>query len=87
MDYLSVGDAKAIKAKAIAGQPITSAQVLAMLEEIDRLAELVRDMQMDHAVRSLVDRRREPREAVMSQVMVNLEGLTEVVALTKKEGA
>ena len=42
----------------------------------------------DRAITARIwDRRSEPRERVMGQVLTNLEGFAETVALTKEKGA
>jgi len=91
MSYLSRADLKALRAEAKAGTLFAPPQVLELLDEIDRLNGLVTNMQadLDHQaiMGHLSDRRSEPREQVMAQVLTNLEGLTEVVALAKKDGA
>lgn len=88
--YLSRKDLRDLRAEAIAGTLFAPHQVLDLLDEIDRLNSYLADMQADLDHRALVarvsDRRSEPREIVMAQVLTNLEGLTETVALTKKEG-
>lgn len=78
--YLSRKDLRDLRAEAIAGSLFAPEQVVALLDEIDRLAALYEDLRQELDHRALVERRSEPREAVMAQVLSNLEGLAEIVA-------
>lgn len=88
MSYLSRQDLKNLRAEAVAGTLFAPTQVIALLDEIDRLNAYLADMQADLDHRALVarvsDRRSETREQVMVQVAENMAGLAETFALTKK---
>ena len=89
--YLSRQDLKNLRAGAVAGTLFAPPQVLDLLDEIDRLNAHIGELQaeLDHrAITARIwDRRSEPRERVMGQVLTNLEGFAETVALTKEKGA
>lgn len=63
--YLSRGDLAAIRAAALTGEPLTTVQALALLEEIARLSAYVETLQqeLDHhgLIKRLADRRSETR--------------------------
>lgn len=81
MTYLSRKDLKDLRAEAIAGSLFAPDQVLAILDEIDRLIASYEELRQELDMRSLVERRSEPREAVAAQTLANLEGFAESVAL------
>lgn len=88
MTRLSRGDLRALRAEAIAGTLFAPPQVLALLDEIDRLTAHIGSLQSELDGRELVaqfDRRSEPRERVAAQTLDNLEVFTKKV--TKTEGA
>ena len=90
MSYLSRQDLKNRRAEAVAGALFAPPQVIALLDEIDRLNAHIADMQADldhHALMARVsDRRSEPREAVMARTLDNLSELAITVATANKEG-
>jgi hypothetical protein len=66
MSFVSIGDLKAIRIDAMAGKPISAAQTLALLEEIQRLAALARHLQTaldGHDLAAHYKRRSTDREA------------------------
>lgn len=81
MTYLSRKDLKNLRAEAVAGTLFAPPQVICLLDEIDRLTRSYEDLRQELDMRSLVEHRSEPREAVMGQVLTNLERLAEIVAL------
>ena len=84
MTYLSRKDLRDMRAEAVAGTLFAPPQVICLLDEIDRLIGLYEDLRQELDKRILLDRRSEPREAVMGQVLENIEGFTKSVS---KEGA
>ena len=63
--YLSRGDMAALRAKALAGEPLSAEQALALLEEVARLSSYAETLQQEldhHALMNrMADRRSESR--------------------------